>query len=447
MKTNSLLFAFIIASTALYAQHPQLKAGPMPGYSEMKEAVIWLQTNEKVTVYAKYWNISDTTVIHRTNTVTSCREKAFTALLVADTVEPGHRYQYDIFIEDERINLPYKTYFHTQELWRWRKDPPDFNFLAGSCAYINEARYDRPGEPYGGEYNIYGSMAREKADFMIWLGDNLYFREPDWNSRTGIMHRYTHDRSIPELQEFLASTHHYAIWDDHDYGPNNSDRSFWNKNQTREAFRYFWANPSYGVGNVDGAITFFQYADADFYLLDNRTYRTPNGLDEPGKTQLGQEQLQWLFDNLVSSRSTFKFIVLGGQFLSTSGIYEAYTNYGFNTERQRIIDFIYAYDIQNVIFLTGDVHFSEISVLAEDGQPKILDITSSPLNSGVNTNGINQPNTLRVPGSVIMKRNYTRLEISGKERERRLVVSYFNAGGVKLYSQEFPAEYPKPEKD
>ncbi len=447
MKNHILLFGLVIAFIPLSAQHPHLQAGPMPGYSEMKEVVIWLQTNKEVDIYAKYWNISDPAVVYLTNTVTSCRDKAFTALLVADSVEPGHRYQYDIFIEGEKVNLPYNTYFHTQKLWRWRSDPPDFNFLIGSCAYFNEARYDRPGEPYGGGYNIYGSMAKEKADFMIWLGDNLYFREPDWNSRTGILHRYTHDRSIPELQEFLASTHHYAIWDDHDYGPNNSDRSFWNKNRTLEAFKYFWANPSYGVGDLQGAITFFQFADADFYLLDNRTYRTPDRLNEPDKTQLGEDQLQWLFDNLVSTPSTFKFIVMGGQFLTTSGMYEAYTNYGFHAERQKIIDFIYKYDIKNVIFLTGDVHFSEISILAEEGKPNILDITSSPLNSGVNTNGINQPNTLRVPGSVIMERNYTQLEISGPEKERKVSVSYFNTKGEKLYSQEFPAEYPLSEKD
>ena len=113
----------------------------------------------------------------------------------------------------------------------------------GSGAYFNEARYDRSGNPYGDGYEIYSNMAKAGADFMIWLGDNIYLREPDWNSWSGIIHRYTHDRAIPELQEFLASTHHYAIWDDHDYGPNNSDRGYWNKNQTMEAFKIFWANP------------------------------------------------------------------------------------------------------------------------------------------------------------------------------------------------------------
>ena len=85
------------------------------------------------------------------------------------------------------------------------------------------------------------------------------------------------------------------------------------------------------------------------------------------------------------------------------------------------------------------VHFSEISVLQQEGMPTILDITSSPLNSGVNTNGINQDNTLRIPESVIMERNYTQLSITGTEKERKLKVAYFNVDGKLIYSTEFAA--------
>src|SRR5690606_13051856 len=112
-----------------------------------------------------------------------------------DQVRPGTRYAYMIRIDGEEISLPYPTFFRTQELWQWRKPPADFAFLAGSCAYVNEPAYDRPGRPYGDGYGIFGTMAAEKPDLMVWLGDNIYLREVDWNSRTGIYHRYTHSRS------------------------------------------------------------------------------------------------------------------------------------------------------------------------------------------------------------------------------------------------------------
>lgn len=350
-------------------------------------------------------------------------------MLIADTLNPGISYEYVLIINNVVVKLPYETIFSTQPLWKWRTDPPNFSFIMGSGTYINEEKHDRPGKGYGDGYQIFNSMANVNPDFMIWLGDNIYLREPDWNSKTGIYHRYTHTRSLPEMQALLASTHNYAIIDDHDFGPNDSDRSFWNKNQTLEAFDLFWANPSHGVGNIEGAITSFQWGDADFFLLDNRTYRAPNKRKTGERTQLGEEQLQWLFDNLAASYGTFKFVVMGGQLLSTSPTYESYSNYGFEVERQRIIDYIYAENIKNVVFLTGDVHFSEIAVLREDGKPTIWDITTSPLNSGVNIYAEEKHNKLRVPESVIMERNFAKIKLTGPIKQRKLNLTYYGSDG------------------
>jgi alkaline phosphatase D len=74
---------------------------------------------------------------------------------------------------------------------------------------------------------------------MVWMGDNIYLREADWSAESSIFRRYTHTRSHPLLQKLLGSTHHYATWDDHDYGPNNSDRSLWNKKITTTPLNFF----------------------------------------------------------------------------------------------------------------------------------------------------------------------------------------------------------------
>ena len=438
-----LLSLALFAGTLLFSQSNLLSSGPMPGYSEMKEVAIWLQTNGSTTVYAKYWPVDQPEAFHFTNTVKTSKDRAFTAVLIADTVEPGNRYQYNLYVNNQKLDFDYATYFQTQPLWLWRTEPPDFSFVMGSGAYINDTAYDRPGRPYGGDFQIYNSMADKQPDFMIWLGDNVYLRQQEWNTTSGFFHRYTHDRALPELQKLLASTHHYAILDDHDFGPNDSDRGFWNKNQSLEVFEYFWANPSYGVGDIEGAITSFQYGDAEFFLLDNRTHRTPNWRKSGEKTQLGEAQLQWLFDNLSSSYARFKFVVIGGQLLSTSKKYESYSNYGFDKERQRIIDFIQDENILNVIFLDGDVHFSELSVLREDGKPTIWDITSSPMTSGPNTNGINQENDLRIPESVIMERNFTQISFSGPKTERKLTIRYFDSKGKQLWEYEIAPENRK----
>ena len=156
---------------------------------------------------------------------------------------------------------------------------------------------------------------------MLWLGDNVYFREPD-DSRTGIYNRYTHDRALNELQPLLGSVHHYAIWDDHDYGPNNSDRSFIHKDITYQAFQDFWANPSYGIENKGGITTQFRWSDIDFFLMDNRYFRTPQNRKHIYKEILGKEQVEWLIDALLNSKAPFKIIAIGGQFLNSESIYE-----------------------------------------------------------------------------------------------------------------------------
>ena len=437
----SLIAIIMVLSTMMcISQNELLQSGPMVGYSEMLEVPVWVQTKKAASVTMKYWNAENSDNIYMSNIFKTKKDDAFTALLIADSVTPGNKYFYDIYIDDEEIVLPYEKSFQTQSIWKWRTDPPNFSFVMGSGTYINEDRYDRPGKRYGDGYQIFNSMLELNPDFMLWLGDNVYLREPDWNSKTGIYHRYTHSRSTPEMQAFLASTHNYAILDDHDFGPNDSDRGFWNKNETLKAFELFWANPSYGVGDINGAITSFQWGDADFFLLDNRTYRSPDKRKTGEKTQLGEDQLQWLFDNLSSSQGTFKFVVMGGQFLSTSPTYESYTNYGFDKERKRIINYIYEENIKNVVFLTGDVHFSEVAVLRKKGMPIIWDITSSPLNSGVNTKAKEKNNTLRIDESVIIERNFAELKLSGIIEERIIDITYFDGDGNKIWNYSISRE-------
>ena len=89
-----------------------------------------------------------------TETVSTKDEKAFTATIIADSLKPGTTYEYQIKIDDQLIsNNTDQLKFTTQELWQHRNDPPNWKMALGSCAYINEKEYDRPGEPYGGGYS------------------------------------------------------------------------------------------------------------------------------------------------------------------------------------------------------------------------------------------------------------------------------------------------------
>src|SRR6266496_2409073 len=150
-----------------------------------------------------------------TETVKTDEATDFIARFKLSRLEFGTRYDYEVYLDGLRVPLVSNPSFQSQAMWRWRTDPPPCRIAIGSCAYINDTDYDRPNQtPYGGGYEIFETIARQQPDAMLWLGDNIYYREADWLNETAMRYRYAHGRAIPEMRGLLASAHHYAIWDD-----------------------------------------------------------------------------------------------------------------------------------------------------------------------------------------------------------------------------------------
>lgn len=433
-----ILFVLLLTAGLLTGQaisHPLLQSGPMLGYSEMREVLLWVQTSEPAEVHFEYWTDEQPDTRFRTRKLQTDPYFAHTAKLRADRVQPGQAYTYQLFINGEAVALPYPTTFRTQPVWKWRTDAPDFSVAIGSCTYVNEPVYDRPGNPYGGEYGIFQTIHGMRPDLMLWLGDNIYLREADWFSRTGILHRYTHTRSLPEMQPLLASSFHYAIWDDHDYGPNDSDRSWIHKETALEAFDLFWGNPTLGQPGVGGNGTAFQYMDMDFFLLDGRYFRTPNDMEHGEQMLLGRAQLEWLVESLVYSQAPFKMVAVGGQMLNTAQRYETFINLA-PQERAYLLERIEEEEITGVIFLTGDRHHTELSRLVNAKGNVVYDLTCSPLTSGVANP--NEENRLRVEGTLVKDRNFGLLNFRGPRNARELYIQIFDTEGTQLWDYTIP---------
>ena len=433
----SIIFVWGI-SHHCFSQHKLLQSGPMVGYSTMKEVLLWVQTKSSAEVYFEYFEKNNPQQRLQTTTYTTKAEESFVAKIVAK-VYPGKKYNYELFIDKKKVNLPYALEFQSQTLWQWRTDPPTFKFAFGSCNFVNETAFDRPGNPYGGEHFIFNTILKQKPDFMIWAGDNTYLREVDWNSKTGIRDRYTHTRSLPEIQALWASVHHYAIWDDHDFGPDNSDRGFWMKDETLETFKLFWGNPNYGVGGgISG--TFF-WNDAQFFMLDNRYFRTPNNSQLPHKDLLGEKQLQWLIDALTNSRAPFKFIVIGTQVLNPFQAPWTENYDKFPEEKLKLFKAIQDNDISGVFFLSGDRHHTELSKMDRPGNYPIYELTTSPLTAGASGDyAQNEPNYYRVPDTYFGKRNFAILELSGERTDRELKIIIMDNQGKEVWTKTIKAK-------
>ncbi|MCB9519954.1 MAG: alkaline phosphatase family protein [Myxococcales bacterium] len=423
----------------------RLVSGPMLGFVTMREATVWVATDGPATVSVEYWEVGASGLPLETAGPLRQTPPRATESSVDDThlvhvadLEPGSEYGYRVVVDGERYDPPAGATLRTQPNWRWQTTPPvppDLRIAFGSCNYVNEAAYDRAGTPYGGEHQIFDAIADQEPDFFVWLGDNVYFREVDWQSRSGMLHRYTHDRAIPELVRLLATTPQYATWDDHDFGANDSDRSYELQGEALELFREFWANPSYGLPSVPGVFTRFTWGDVEVFMVDDRMYRAPDGTpdDEP-KPFLGDAQLQWLIDSLTSSTATFKLVAVGNQVLNTLSPYESYGAYA--EERDRLLDAIARRRIDGVVFLTGDRHYTELLRVEREGTYPLYDFTSSPLTSGAGGPAASEADSpIRVPGTVVERtRSFGTVEVTGPWGARVLELRAWDSSGGELWS-------------
>ena len=408
-----------------------VQSGPMIGHVSMRSAQLWIQTNHPAEVQVRYvpqgGGETKATAVVRTE-----QAAAFTAHVNLDGLEPGTTYVVDFVVDGEALGESIQV--QTQVLWDYRMDPPAFKFVTGSCAYINEEAYDRPGRPYGGGYEIFESMASESPDMMLWLGDNIYLREVDFQSYSGFLHRYTHTRSTPEMANLLKACPNYAIWDDHDFGPNDSDGSWIHADWSKQSFETFWSNPSYGLPEAPRCVsTAFRFVDMEFFLLDNRTYRVNHYNKTNNPQVLGQAQIDWLIQALRKSRAPYKFVVVGGQVLSDAAVYENVAQ--FPSERQQILSRLEAEDIRGVVFLSGDRHTTELSELTLSNGRKVYDLTVSPLTSGPG-HARDEPNTLRVEGTYVEQRNYAVLSFEGPRKDRVCTVEVKGTDGSSLWVKE-----------
>lgn len=434
------LVSALLAGTG--AQAAELVAGPMPGHSAMRQALVWVQTDEPAELRLRYWMDGDADSVATSEPVDSDPARAHTAELVAAGLEPGRQYRYEVILDGEAQPAEYEQRFVTQPLWQWRDDPPDFRFALGSCAYINQTEYDRPGEPYGGDYRIFDAIAEASPDFMLWLGDNVYYREADWNSKSGMYARFSHTRGHDALSRLFTETHHYATWDDHDYGPNNSDRGYAMRETALEVFNAFWPNPDFSGAGTGGVTNYFEWHDVSFFLLDNRYFRQANYRVTGERTILGEAQIEWLIDALKTSNANFKFVVMGGQFLNSAENSESYINLAPG-ERREILDRIEAERIPGVVFLTGDRHHSVLLKMDRYRTYPLHEWTVSPLTAGPHDPG-DEAMQYDVDGSLYTERNFGMIEVTGPRNERVLTLILHDSDGEEVWRTEIRQEDLQP---
>jgi len=425
----------LAASFSLTAAQTTPRLSLMHGFADMASMTLWAQTDREAQLEVELAREGASDAPQRIAARTTAGADHVAHLRLAN-LQPATAYRYRVFVDGSPAR---DGHFRTQPFWPFRSEPPDFAVAVGSCAYINDP-FSRPGAPWGGDYRIFDAIAAKAPDFMLWLGDNVYFRDPEWTSREGMSARYRAYRELPELATLWTATSHLAVWDDHDFGPNDSDGSFVGKQNALETFRRYWPNPTSGLPEVPGVFAMVSYGDADFFLLDDRFHRYPDAYpDVAEKTMLGRAQFEWLKRSLVASRATFKVVAAGGQFWNRANRFEGL--HQFPAEQKALREWLDGQKIAGVVFVSGDRHFGELLRIERPGTYPLYELTSSPLTAGVFATlpDAERNNPDLVPGTLVVARHFAMLRISGPRKARVLAFEAYDTDGKQLWRREVKA--------
>lgn len=361
-----LLAQAMLAASALSGQYLRMMNGPMLGAVGPDYALVWVRGTAEISMQVEYADNLQMTEARRTVPVVLSKADDYCATLRIEGLQPGTRFFYRVLVEgkpDKYAGLQPPSSFKTAPGEDFKGV---FRVAFGSCARF---QYDR-------KQDIWTILPRYRPDLFFWTGDNIYGDSLDPDI---IAEEYRRQRDIPNIVEFIKEVPQLAIWDDHDYGLNNSDRTNPSRAGMLEAFRRYWANPSYGTDETPGVFFHYHYGGVDFFFLDDRYHRDPEDKpDSPGKTHLGTKQLAWLKKQLGESEAVFKVLVNGGPWTT----FKETDSWGdFLHERDGLFDFIRDEGISGVVLVSGDTHTAELNVIpwSAHGGYDLYDLVSSPL--------------------------------------------------------------------
>lgn len=425
MKKAGTLFLFLIFCATLIGQQtikPKLLAGPVVGSVTKNSARVWIAYRGKGQNVLILGDTAEKKVYYPNKVSYITNSKGDVALTMDfNGLKPNRVYNILISIDGWGANARY--YFKTLA----DSTVQDFNFILGSCALMRPgiARTIFP----GGAAWIFYRMKKKNGDFMLWLGDDVYYLGKDHKSLDGMFNLNVRLRkSFKKYRDFLAHQPNYAIWDDHDFGPNDSGKDYILKDTSLQVFKAMWPNTYPAGENFNGNYFNFRYYDVEFFMTDDRYHRDVNG-DTAGDF-LGETQLVWLKNKLLVSDAAFKFVAVGSQVLNDNHFGESYAQYP--RERNDLLNFIAENNIKGVVFLTGDKHYSELSKREWSSYP-FYDFTCSPLTFPALPRRLlgAYHNSYRVNKFDFARRNFGRISISGLPGNRQMQLEIFGRGGYK----------------
>ncbi len=200
---------------------------------------------------------------------------------------------------------------------------------------------------------VFDAVRRTDPLLFLNLGD-FFYGDVDRNDPDLYRRQYQANLTAPAQAALYAEAPIAYTWGDHDYAANDGDSTAVGRPSALAVYRQYV--PHYPLPEEADSPIFqaFTVGDVRFILTDNRSAREPVGTE--GRLMLGEEQRQWLIDELAEA-DRYGLVVWGNAdpWVDKPNPTED-TWAGFAKERVTIADALAAYDVDNLLMVSGDAH-------------------------------------------------------------------------------------------
>jgi alkaline phosphatase D len=252
---------------------------------------------------------------------------------------------------------------------RFRTHAPVGTPYSHTVAWIGDAGQGPPEYPGSGSemapirvsnHPCFTDVQNYRPTMQVHVGDVTYYDPGSgvWTPDASLLTYRTMWTDVfnqSRQRDLYRNTPTEYVWDDHCYGPNDSDGTFVDKANAAQAARERWGLS--GMPEPEGAIyRAWIIGRIQYVLLDTRYFRTPNVTpDGPGKTMLGASQKAWLEDILRTSTAEVLVLTSPTPWVGAVG---GDTWSGFLTERAEIGALLVStgWAPDRMVFATGDIH-------------------------------------------------------------------------------------------
>lgn len=295
------------------------------------------------------------------------------------------------------------------------------------------------------DQSMWKAIVQNQPDLWIWLGDNIYADTENMKKMAAMYRKVLRE---PGYQKLRAQSPIIGIWDDHDYGVNDGDKTYPKRQESKNLMLNFLEIPKDNpVWQREGAYQSYTIGpvgkQVKVILLDGRYFRdelktnpagTPRYFVNEKGDMLGETQWQWLEAELSNSTAQLHLIGCGVQFIHDEHGFEKWAN--FPVARQRLFDLLAKIKPAKTILISGDRHISEVSKmeLPSLGYP-LYEFTSSGLTHSYTGNST-EPNRYRA-SPLVNQRSFGIIQIDWSEPLPKLTMEARGLGNVEFFKLAF----------